>query len=1099
VKKVTLTTKEKSRLLHDAGIEQVFDLCQEHKPGHQWRMSGQKIQGQCLFPNHKDSNPSFALLFVGNRVVGKCLSCGQIVSDGFKILALITGVKDELRLLHDVLGTRMRVKFDDSVEDALVLEDQFQTVKKAMLHASTQVLHNAMHSHDDEWGYAQDAVQYFQKRGIMPQALPLLDVGIYPNMRHFHDFSSTRYPEAMMHWESYFGPTVFDRQPQAKGKFGGWMLFGYRLDRSRIGRFKLRNPNNKADQVTLGADRTETLGFFGMHAVSYSEDAKTGVVVEGEFDQIALFQDQKFNGRTRQPVIVACGGSGKVTDLDVMADIGVENVIIAADNDKGGFTATESILKRASQDEITDIRVYDWSDKLRAAGIKDPDEAIRKNMAQEFVSSLYSAAFTLTVPLWAVEATKRVLSGVSDPDAAQVARAAHPYANILADPASKEEFCIKISTTFDVDQGIINKRIGQANSDVQLIYNIEALLKRTCTPLYRSGTHTITVYAHDSRRVCEVDTGTMRKHLSSWRFVFGTTVWDFIEDRLGIPTWVRIDTGKKQPTERSRAVQKRMIEEAFDDAVQMFTATVRSREDLIVCRQGVHWANADDNSRDDALIPDDVPRQRVYVVNGDRVYRGEEDPVTGYAHYTELARPREGAYVFDLEPQPWSKAITRPQDMDNGGKLTHKECFEMRHKMLDCWKFKAQEPTQTFLAAQLDVLLPCLAFEYLPFIFFTAQTQSGKSTLLKGLIGGADPKEIGTVEGAFVSEDYTSAGVMQHATGVALPMCLDEFEDPASCDSPRKATAVRGLLEMSRNASTGSMQLRGTRDGEGREAMRRFMLITAGIAPFQQGQDLNRWFTIELENVEGKDAPEIVIAQTYSQDQIEELRMSTTLNSLRDIFKMRKRGAAYRKEALKGKNNGGKLEVTQTRFAKAMESVLAALDMAEYPDVWGFAQEFLNLNEDYVTRASSTEEELMYGAVMDTPCFTVGTEKARYSLVQMLVDPDRRPFINSNGYGVFHVPGEEIVVIWPQQVLRLLNESSKFRRTQSAHQVSDMLARNPQVHHNPAFLEAKPSLMQYLRDFMSNVDANRLLYVKWSALPFTQPNLINYSSEKFDE
>lgn len=1098
VGRVTLTTREKSQLLHDAGIDQVYELCQEEKPGHQWRLAGQKIQGQCIFPNHKDNKPSFAIMFYQGRVIMKCLSCGRIETDGFRILAAITGVHDELRLLHDVLGTRMRVKFDDSIEEALVREDRFQAVKNALLHSGKQVLHHACNSHDAEWEYAQDAVQYFQKRNVQTQAHPLLDIGIFPKLRHFHTFSHTKYPDALSYFEDYLGPTVFDRQPQAVGQFGGWLMFPYRLDRTRLGRLKLRDPNVKSSQVTLGADRTEPIGFFGLNAVSYSEDAKTAIVVEGEFDQISLFQDQKFNQRARQHVIVGCGGSGKVADLDMLADIGVERVIITPDNDKAGPKVTETILKRASQKEITDIRIYDWAQPLRNAGIKDPDEAVQRGMAKTLVDSIASDRDTLSVPEWAVQATQIALGGaLGTPDAAQVARAAHPFADLLVDPASKEEFCMKVATTFNVDQSIINKRIGQASSDVQLVYSIERLLERTCTPLYRLDAHTVAIYDKARRVIVPIDTGTMRKHMSSWRFVFGTTVMDFLEDKIGIPTWIKMDLSKKKPVERSRAAQKRMLEEAFDDAVQMFTATLRPKSDLIIVKQGIHWADADNNARDDALLPDGVPRQRVYVVNGDQVYRGEEDPTTGYATFTELEEPKEGAYVFTIEPDPWSKAITSAEAMNTGGSLTHKECFEMRHKMLDCWRFKEQEPMQTYLAAQIDVLLPCLAFEYLPFLFFTAKTQSGKSTLLKGLIGGADPKEIGIVEGVAVSEDYTAAGVLQYATGVALPICLDEFEDPAACDSPHKAAAVRGILEMSRNASHGARQLRGTRDGEGRESLRRFMLITAGIAPFQQGQDLNRWFTIEFDNIEGREAPEIVIPRMFSEDQIQELRRSTTLNGLRDIFKLRRAGQKYLEEGLD--KTQGKIDVKQTRFLKAMQSCLAALHLAEYPDVWGFAQDFLTINEDYVTRASSTEEEQMYHALMDTPCFRVGTEKALYSLVQMIADPDRRAFINSNGFGVFHIPGEEIVVVWPQQVLRLLNEGSRFRNAKSAHQVHDMLARNPQVHHDPAFFENNLSIQQYLRAYMSVVDANKLLYIKWSDLPFSKPNLINYSSEEFDE
>ena len=1087
-----LSRREKSALLAKAGIKKVYDLAREAKPNHQWSLVGNKIHGKCTFPGHQDKNPSMDIIFTDDgHTYQKCMACKQYTSDGFKIISHLTDIHDPLRVHAEIFGQRFNLSLPEEMEDALAQEQQFQLVKRELMVAANQVLTQAMSSNADEFNYARSALKLLKSRGIDLNMLPIYQLGVFPTLQHFHRYADQ---DAVTLAPEYLGGRVFESKPVAVGRYGGWLMFPYFTTESHIGRLKLRNPNDKRQEAYLGKHRREPRGFFGLHMfatfVGSSQDAaRTAYIVEGEFDQLSLYQAQQKLNANDQYIVLGGSGTGS-SDLDLLANSGIRSAVLIGDNDPAGDAFNKNVLRHMSQKSVRDVAVYSWPDDIKH---NDPDDVVKAGDYAKFWKTVTTRSRVVELSTWAANMVEDEVAQLKMPRTLEKIDIANEYGQLIQDKVERDLFVTDVSQRIDVDSALLAKHVVVNDTEEGFRINMERVLGEYAEPVAMLDYNKALLYSKPDRTLFEVSLNKPRDiELAMQTRVFKMKAFNFIQAKIGIPDWIRMDMRTKKPKPKTSTGQARIVQNHFDWAVQNFVAQSGPIEQYHIRRQGIHWADAGLDPLDKQMLPEDHPERRIYMVNGNDLYAGTEGG-DGFTHFERLDTPIEGAFLFwASRGEQWSHVLD-VDDLMREPVYTPQECYEMLRRIMDCWSFKNHEEHAQFFAAQFLTWPVAMLFDYLPFVFLTAPTQAGKSTLLKGLIGGVDPKSIGVLECTRAFDDYTAAGVMQTAAETSFIHCLDEWEDPDTAKSTTKSKAVRSLLEMTRNLSGGMVRTRGTTHGVSREQYLRFPIVAAGIVPHQEAVDLNRWFTVELDKKEGHQPPEKAIRSMFTDQELQDLRESLTLNALQQAHILKKHEEQLFKEIF----DEHKIDVRQSRFAKAMISSLVGLRWAGQ-DALKFGQSFLKFNEDYVNQTDVTEEQQLFRAVMETNAIKLPNDIAPRSALSALADPETRDLLSDANCGVYYVSGTDVAVLYADKLREILKNSAKYRTTTNQHQIFSLLRRHPLVHHDPQFIIQNPSIFIHLRRYISTPKPQELLFVRLSDLQFSQTNPVHYGAGSDD-
>jgi DNA primase len=1068
-------------MLADVGIEKVLELCIEARPQHGCERHGNRIRSRCMFPGHSDANPSMDIVFTDDRTFAKCFSCGQYESDGFKIAAHITGIYATSRLYAEIFGQRFGVKLSPELDDALVQEDLFSHFKQAVLTAGEHLLIHAASQNSKEFTYAKDAVNYLKKRGFPASGFMSLGIGIFPTLEHFSAHADN---EAALTIGEYFGARVFEQKPKAVGRFGGWLMFPYYTTPTSIGRIKLRDPKDKTNEVWLGIHKEETRGFFGLNQYTglVGEDldaAHDAYVVEGEFDQLAMFQAQLDLNPNKQHIVLAASGSG-ASDLDILADSRISRVTIVGDNDAGGVQFTKRILEAAGQARVTDYSVYDWG---TLAAHNDPDDVVQAGAYEDLMHGLTARTDIKELHEWARDTALAEIATLNNPSSIQQIEALNQGCTFIKNDLERGLYVSKVSEATGLDTGVLAKHMVSIETERGFLINLERQLAEVAAPVAMDGPDIALVYCRRTREIFPVHLKKPRDiELAFQMQVFGMTTYDYVAGTIGIPDKVRLTQGKVQ-VERPLNHQAKDLSGHFDWSVQNFVSGSHPLEKFRIRKQGLHWDNAEDDALRAAALPPGTPVHRLYCVNAHDRFVGAPRK-NGLMAYEELTEPIHGLNLLYGQDRGWSKILTSVSVANEKPPLSREDTFEQTLMCMDGWCYERHELVRYFLAAYAMCISHIDVFEHLPFVLFTAPSQSGKSTFLKGLLRGEDPGDIGLIEHSTGFDDYTSAAVMQHAAGSTLLQGLDEWENPDDHNRyDQKSRAVATLLASVRNANgrEGMRRSRGGRYGTPQDTYLRFAMAAAGIHPLKEEADRNRWFTLELLKQPGRQPPEIYMRQKLGQEGILRLRKSILLHSMQNAYL----DHVAERQILQDIFVDGAIQTKTTRGAKALAPILTTLQAVGVDHVdWG--QKFLDWRTDLLTASNTSAEQTMFQAVFETNAVLIPNEYARRSIISILANPDLRQYLSAADVGVYFMPGTNYITLYPKKLPEIIKHNANYRNATNVNQIHSLLRRNESVLYNPDFFRSRPKLLQHLRQYISNLRPEDLLAVSFDSLDFDQ-------------
>lgn len=1085
-----LSRQQRKDLWEIPGVEGWYSFLRDIAPKGGWVRTANSVKGRCVVAQkkgkrHQDSNPSMEL--VPSKGLVWCFPCGVGEGDPLEFVRLVRPDMDKSDAYYQLMQ-RFNLPPSPEVEERLRFETQFNNLKLELVEAFHQVAAQAIV--DSSMEYAQEAVRFLRRRGLQVGNLFHYKIGIFPTRRDLW----TRVDKEYVNLIDEYLPGAFSSSasPDDKGRYGGRIVFPYFHSPRRVARFKLRDPEpdpaKRAEPMWIGNEPATEQGFFGLHMYDTiignddNEAARRVYLVEGEFDQLSLEQSQWTHDNGKEWPIVA-GSGGAVADVERLADVGFQEVCVIGDNDAGGDQFIKNILRGISGRRLRKVRLFRWPNKY--AGIKDPDEVVVGGRYAELRADMLDMANFEEAPAWATRmALEEANNATERPTIKERVEFAKEYGQLISDPVEFDVYVEAVSKALDLKTSLIEKHAADISTGPNFVEAIIRALRRVFKPLTLHPNLKLSCFDAKRQRVFHIPMSPVRTmSIMIQNEVLNTGIFKWVSTNVGIPPFIAQDTSKRGAFPRDYTKQVDMVMRHFDEAVQEYAAEAAPDDATTMLGQGIHWVDEDNSYAGMDLDTGQEPR-RTFVVNGAKVFVGLRDPLTGINVAEELTTPMHGAFVFDLERhRQWSSNALTADDLNSVPPLSKLETLEGAMKLVGEWGLSSPENDVPHIAAfamgaNVMTLFPSMAFLYL-----TATTTSGKTTMLLGLLCAKKYPKITIVENSVGHDNWSAAGVLQSAAGTSHLTCVDEFEDPDVSDrSAEQLKETRKLLSQIRNMEAGMKRSRGTRWQRAIEQEIKVPFAAAGVHPFQQAVDINRWTVSTFDKVEGKTAPDIAIVDKYGADYIQALRRSITLHAFQNMYRWREiyddlLPRVMRKEFF---------QYRSTRTARMIIPQLTIMEDAGWAGRWEWASSYVAYMEEAHIDRTSTEEDKLFRAVFHTNGVRLEHLRNPQSVIKILAQPECRGDLSRADVGVYWMDGADAVILWPEKLPALLKYHPSYRNSSNVNQMYQLLKRHPLVHSDARFFVENQSVLRFLRQFARAPDPRELLYVKMSDIHFTR-------------
>jgi len=869
---------------------------------------------------------------------------------------------------------------------------------------------------------AIDAINWLRGRGITDVA-PLSSLGLLPLMKDLMEILQQIGDEKDIEWcINFLGPFT-------NASFTHRIVFTYAKTNTAITAFKLRDFSKDHSATRLIHSEEEPLGFFGLANASYAPllgqtDFDKALVVEGEFDQIALYQ-QQINAGIFDHVILGLGGSGH-NGLDELVKVGVNKADLWGDDDVPGRAWPKSILEKTGK---VACRIFRWPDTLKVPNAEiDPDEAIKTHGFAKVQAELADDLNYVYPQNWCHEMVVESLEGVDAEDIREQEKVVTEVATLLKNESELRAFVEKVCETYPLLETIsVLKEIRKSDeTDEGFIDRVVQWIQNYFHVVYSDRNRATLVLWHKERRE-EVVLHIGRKASLD---IFGSALpkVNAVEDRSGsLMAWAKSTIGfpahypsldvvdpEGKITQYSK-VRDQVRDNVHDALVQVIANA--PRKPIRKRGQGIHLKDIKES---------DVPG---YVVNGDRVYKLYwNDNGDRISEATELEGPSDGHYVFDLEPrhalsynesQNWLPCITQKEDFFRKPKRTLMQCYELVNEILNlAWQFKYQASDVQYLALLVFYTYLLDGMQKKTMTHIQGEYSSGKSSLLSLISRGDQMPEYVLSYHAITLDNYTKAGIFQTFKDTRIMMSLDEASD----DNRRIAT----LYEAARGLAVKGFATRniGNQDQTGQIDYIYNAWVTASATSITNDMDYSRFRTLHLVKDPARPNIQMLLRRKYTLELFEELRRDIFLNIIHHAPLI----ARYYYNDVREEYTKGGREHLLTREVDTLMP-LAAIGKCIGMDYLQFIDTFTaNRIEQQNSRTAAQEGSSLLTTILNTkiPVMTTG-EREEKTIKYALGNSAYRNAINQNDCGVYYDEKERCIGVSWDTVLRNLLFQTKYR------------------------------------------------------------------------
>jgi len=1001
-----LTSKRLVELWDSGSPEDWRAFLGDISPDSRWVIHGRALKGRCPVGTHSDSTPSFTVDL--QRGHAKCWSsaCEYFERNPVyfvKKVAKCSSV-EAVTKMKERFGLK---RFTKKILAELEGFDLVQRAKQAIFETSRNLLIDAYNKPEEPaHSYVQAAVKFFKDhKKIDPDAWHLLPIGAMPVLQVFYD----QYAEKDM--ELYKAIMSYLAQAYEKG-WAGWMTFFNTRSAREIGRIRLRNPDPDAKGVVALEDEFEhNVGLFGLNVYSSLMGhpvSKNALVVEGEFDQLAIAASQIQTGKLDR-ICVSKGGKTN-TDISDLVHVGVEQVFWVGDNDNAGRDQG-LMLAKSIPDSIKSFRHFQWesgdphkfdpSDAVNLRGFEDSYEAFLDNTRYIFT---YQVAY---------QRADHLLRQTSEADVKRREEIALDHAkNYLCDESQKKAFFQLIEQAYglgsadllresmvsdDTSQGFA-RRLAEKLEDYYTVIgtrndggihgsSVEILLWHK----EKSDTrHLMLAKSTDCVAQLAMDTGSLL---------------DWGQREIGIPLcmthkYMRGDDGEANPIPLSLEQQKRNMRTALEEALQIIAGRSQDLRGIRERTQGIHLLGAADG----------VIEAAVHNGKNTHLVRYEKDGT----EVTKLENPlyRNNLFLPDVRAK-WTEALNGDGILEDASAIMLSEVFRKLKDIVGTgWAFIHHDIDTTYCAL-LAMVFPYMSlFPGTLMTFISGAYSSGKTKLLRQFFSISSDKLFGIVEPVYATENYTVAGIRQAMNNSAWGLVMDEFEDKA--DGSSRSRVVRELLlEFRSMIADEAHRTQGTVSGKVREYTLNFPILMAAAHPPRELADLSRVVMLVMDQRKNRIPPDQAIGQKYGEKDLKELRQQVTLGLLPHVPEIYRLYWSTKKELMTKEIMPRE---TDSRFKETVIPLITLYRFLKMP--WKkFAKDLAEakrINENEYVGVRS-EGEVILDALLDSVLMLdVATFSGSTTLRGLLNDPKLRiNTVNNANLGVYYQQHKNwLVVHW---------------------------------------------------------------------------------------
>lgn len=1036
--KAPLTHKQIRGIWAELKPAQLHERLRVVSPTGRWALQGSRITGCC--PYHPDNSPSFHIYL--DRGYAKCYGCDK---HEWNPIAFWATVND---LSLSAAFTDLRQQFGlkgltASTSSTVEAWDRAQQAKRLLTNICHQALVDAVQAPDaPENEYAKPTVEYLLSTRQMPiAAIPALtQLGVMPSR-----VALTKLLQERRKDESNAPvDALFEKLAAATSGWLGSLVF--RLDLTPapspvIGRIKLRRPGTRDFFMLSDEYDDEDLGFVGLGWEPYKGmigNRRAGMcavhVVEGEFDALSIQARQILEGAPHL-VVLSAGGAVEGTAIDHLHAFGVDQVYLMPDAQiKGGDELVKKWLPTINHLHSRVFTAYD----LFPGNVDDPDNVV----VTCGLSALESVWLKVDDPAiyalpqdWLFSRAVPLLDLADANDVRYKTEIAADLGKLLKNTHDCAAYVALCSAQYDIPSGQLQREIvAKEENEPGYILRIHDVLlteffvvgQQVCDGsrfLYVCHRKTHVIY-----RISLADDASIERELGA---ALGPA-YLFFSEKIGLASFLEIPDSVKAA---GKYLQKQ------DKDLRFYL-----RQALTLAGHGApDYATAMHKSQGLHVMRSASGSPTLYLVNGQTVYHGVYDE-NGNLRWTELAGPSHGDIIFDIglrhTDPAWLDSVKGVSDLARGYDVNLRSVYDRLHDMLDIgWAFKNHALTVDFLTAHILASVVSGAFRRQVIVAIHADTSSGKTKLLLGLLGRSDAPRIHVLSCAVGMPNFTAAGVRQTMNNKTRPLCLDEFEDEG--DNARKSRSVTEILETFRGSTgeSNSMTM-GSRDGMPQTFTLDFFIYIAAIVRVRRAQDANRMVPIYLEHKEGRVSPTDVILGKYGEEGVDALRRDIDVGLYPRVLDIM---TAYDEVEREYSRPGMRPASVESRFFEALYPALSIMKTLGL-DYQKFAADYCHGNqESFAVSAASADSSALLSWLVNSPRVPVrvGDERVNYTVTQMLCSPDLRALLNSSGVGVYvDDVTNTLVVNWMAAVQTVLAGHARFGRETNTQNLRELASRS---------------------------------------------------------
>lgn len=1028
---------------------------QDVAPQYRWEKQGHTvIKGLC--PYHAEGTPSFLINTL--KGFGHCFGCGKFVYDPINLVAKLksTNYAEALLFLH----ARFDLTGLVSSTDDLNQYHRIQEAKKYAAIAMNEVLQKVIREDPVYLRYCRAALAYLVTARKLPiTSLPSLPVGVFAKPEHLLEFIKNPLLHPLV--EDYFSK-------YAHNTYYGAVSFHFNDSPGTISRFKLRTPAPGAIQLAIKAPSvwdipvTEAgtyitkdfvftddpystgIGVYGLHkyqSLIGRGDASV-YITEGEFDALSVMAAQD-ECSSHDFIILGAGGKGGIRHR-FLAECGVKTIWLVPDHPaKNGDGWADSVLRCKENFSIPEkeaslaFKVFQWPASLLGM---DLDEAVKINGYTSVKNLLYTQrnSFFLNANSWVITHAEKAAKEISNryqeqrkalsaeepgyavttenlraEQKSEIKKVVMNWFGLLHDTSVQLEYAQKFNTEFNIDIS----QVTEVNNTLYALDTMngvaekikEALDKELAVSYYeKKGTAGIFLHFWSRKRDEDVLFQSNEKEIAILVSTFmGSELATWMDGLLGdnpVYNYGYVEGDKTASFLQRKKMAKLLIQHTLEQCYYGACPPLASLETL---GQGVHFID----------LPVSVKADNVmFFVNGSKLFRGTfKDSCT--LDWERVENQVSDGVLFEKlsASYKWSH-VEDTADLYAASEANPTTVFNNIRTILDGWKFENHDVMAPYLAAYIMALPIMRAVGNVNITFVTGDKESGKTSLLNGLLGGSESKhEVPSLlESAVFMSDATTAAMYQTMEGSSQLFILDEAEQSEKHNTDHDAK-TREIMRLIYSLPQGGVSVSrgGATKDQRTEYFLRMPVIMAGINLPADSTFLSRVVVIYTVKDPGRQNLDDYIFDRFHEQDIEKLRKQITVGLLPHIPEIMSKRGVLREKLSKMR---GKVANVSNRFLDSILTPLAVYELAG-----GSAAA---LYEEILLRYKSRLEAIhdqdnvndIINACLYTACIKTSIDDAADKVTaRHLIMNGEYNVLNSSDSGVYFMPERMwIVIVWRQ-------------------------------------------------------------------------------------